>query len=180
MTIRDLSVIEGLDPKTIEEALMVLRQESDRGAVLVAIAILDSVFASRLEQLLSKGSSGARSRLLTRSLNSFASKVDLAYCIGMIPRMLYEDIRLLNKLRNRCAHEWGDFRVTQEIVDIYIEPMVMKRALNAANKVMPALLPEGSPPKQIMVSTLAALVTLANLFKPLPKFAVDAVSGDGT
>ena len=180
MTVRDLSIIEGLDPKTIEEALVVLRRESDRGAILVAIAILDSVFASRLEQLFSHGNSDARSRLLTRSFNSFASKVDLAYCVGMIPKMLYQDIRLLNKLRNQCAHEWGDFRITQQIVDTYIEPMVMKDVLNAANEVNPILFPPGCPPKQVLVSTLAALVTLANLFKPLPTVAAAEVPSDGT
>ncbi|WP_363799860.1 hypothetical protein ABU614_07050 [Lysobacter firmicutimachus] len=177
MTVRDLSVIKGLDPKTIEEALVVLRRESDRGAILVAIAILDSVFAGRLEQLLSHGNSDARSRLLTRSFNSFASKVDVAYCIGMIPKLLYQDIRLLNKLRNQCAHEWGDFRVTQQIVDAYIEPMGMKHALDAANEVNPILFPPGCPPRQILISTLAALITFANLFKPLPRAAVTESTG---
>lgn len=179
MTVRDLSIIDGLDPKTIEEALAVLRRESDRGAVLVAIAILDSVFASRLEQLFSHGNSDARSRLLTRSFNSFASKVDLAYCVGMIPKQLYQDIRLLNKMRNQCAHEWGDFRITQQIVDTYIEPMMMKHALNAADEVQPILFPPGCAPKQVLVSTLAALITFANLFKPLPKAAVTEGTGDG-
>lgn len=179
MTVHDLSIIEGLDPKTVEGALVVLRRESDRGAILVAIAILDSVFASRLQQLLSHGNSDARARILTRSFNSFASKVDMAYCIGMIPKPLYQDIRLLNKLRNQCAHEWGDFRITQQIVDTYIEPMVMKQALNAANEVNPILFPPGCLPKQVLVSTLAALVTFANLHRPLPSVAGEESASEG-
>ena len=166
MTVHDLSLLEDIEPKTIEEALGVLRGESDRGAILVAVAVLDTIFTNRLQQLLGHGTAKARERLLARSLSSFSAKVDLAFCIGIIPSPLYQDIQLLNKLRNRCAHDWGSFTVTEEVITTFIEPMAMKRAINAANEVKPIFFPAGTSPKRVMVSTLAALITLANLMKP--------------
>ena len=166
MTVHDLSLLKDLDPAKVQRAIGVLSKESDRGAILVAIAILDSIFTNRVEQLLCHGSEAARTRLTGRSLNSFASKVDLAYCIGIIPAPLYHDIQLLNKLRNRCAHDWDDFALDQSILDKYVDPMAIKRALNAANEVEPILFPPGCTPKLVLVRTLAALVTFANLMKP--------------
>ena len=166
MTVHDLSLLKDVEPSTIQEALGVLRGESDRGAILVAVAVLDTVFTNRIEQLLGHGTTKARDRLLSRSLSSFSAKVDLAFCVGIIPSQIYQDIQLLNKLRNRCAHDWGGFVVTDEVIATFIEPMAMKRALNAANEVKPILFPPGTSPKQVMVSTLAALITLANLMKP--------------
>lgn len=166
MTVHDLSLLKDIEPSTVQEALGVLRGESDRGAILVAVAVLDTIFANRIEQLLGHGTAKARERLLGRSLSSFSAKVDLAFCVGIIPPQLYQDIQLLNKLRNRCAHDWGGFTVTEEVIATFIEPMAMKRAINAANEVKPIFFPPGTSPKQVMVSTLAALITLANLMKP--------------
>jgi len=90
---------------------------------------------------------------------------------------MYQDIQLLNKLRNRCAHGWGNFVVTNEIVTQYIEPMAMKRAINAANDVNPIFFPPVTRPKTILVGTLAALVTLANLMKPFSSKAETNDSG---
>jgi hypothetical protein len=134
----------------------------------VAVAILDTVFSNRVEQLLGRGTAKARERLLGRSLSSFSAKVDLSFCLGIIPAPLHQDIQLLNKLRNRCAHDWNSFAVTEEIISLYIEPMAMKRAINAANEIEPIFFPPSAAPKSILVSTLAALITLASLMKPSP------------
>jgi hypothetical protein len=103
-----------------------LSKESDRGLVLGAIAIIDDSLTIKLEQVLSAGSKAARRRLLAApfgALSGFMSKVDLAFCLGLYSRALYEDIRLLNRLRNRCAHEWRSFKIDAEIVQQYLRPM---------------------------------------------------------
>lgn len=180
MTVHDLSLLKDIEPQTIEEALSVLRGESDRGAILVAVAVLDTIFTNRVQQLLGHGTAKARERLLSRSLSSFSAKVDLAFCIGIIPPQLYQDIQLLNKLRNRCAHDWGNFTVTEDIIATFIEPMAMKRAINAANEVKPIFFPPGTSPKRVMVSTLAALVTFANLMKPSRPVSDQQTPRDGS
>lgn len=177
MTVHDLSLLQDIEPSTVEEALTVLRGESDRGAILVAIAILDAVFTNRLEQLFSRGTTTARARLIGRTLSPFSAKVDLAFCIGIIPSPVYQDIQLLNKLRNRCAHGWGNFKVTNDVIAEFIEPMAMKRALNAANEVNPILFPLGATPKKVMLSTLAALITFVNLTKPSPSASDQRAAG---
>jgi hypothetical protein len=42
-------------------------------------------------------------------LGSFSAKIDLAYRLGFISARLCSDLHLLRKIRNRFAHEHGDF-----------------------------------------------------------------------
>jgi hypothetical protein len=158
------AMLQHLDPELVSNAVAGLRRESDRGVILVAGAILDTILADRLDRLLCHGDNKARDRLLARS--SFSVKLDLAFCLGLIPRPVFHDVQLLNKLRNKCAHEWEHFDVTEKVITEYIQPMNMKRALDAANEVKPILFPAGANPKEILVRTLAALVTFANLANP--------------
>ena len=169
MTKRDLSVLEGLDQKSIDSYMKTLSKESHRGSILVSIAILDAMLKARLKQLLDRGNSEARDRLLSPPLgrlSSFSAKVDFAFCIGLLPRPMYDDIRLLNKLRNQCAHDWEAFEFTEEIFDKFVQPMNMKRALDAANEEQPIIFPPGMGPSTRFVKTMAAMITFANLWKP--------------
>jgi DNA-binding MltR family transcriptional regulator len=160
VTIRDVALLEGLDQGAILDAIKVLRDESDRGAILVAVSVLDGVFENRLRQLLDRGNAEAQARLLKGplgALSTFSSKVDLAYCIGMIPPQLYGDIRLLKKLRNYCAHHWEEFLISRDVLDRFINPMKIKKALDAARICFPPF-----RPRDEAVGALAALITIAN------------------
>ena len=98
---KDLKLLESFDKATSNKFFESLKRESDRGAVLVSIAILDEIITARLIQLLNKGNSESRDRLLKPPLGSvsgFASKIDLAFCVGLIPESFYNDIRSLNRL----------------------------------------------------------------------------------
>jgi hypothetical protein len=164
MTKQQSTMLQHLDPALVSNAVDGLRLESDRGVILVAGAIVDTILADRLDRVLRHGDSKARGRLLTRS--SFSVKLDLAFCLGLIPPQVFHDLQLLNKLRNRCAHEWEHFDVTKEVISKYIQPMHMKRALDAANEVKPILFPVGAGPREMLVKTLASLATFANLANP--------------
>ncbi|PNH95079.1 hypothetical protein [Vibrio diazotrophicus] len=83
----------------------VLIQESDRGCALMAVAYIDELLIGLLkshfvdDDTVSKrvlGSGG--------SLDSFASRVDMAYLLGLLPKNVVNDLNILRKIRNDFAH----------------------------------------------------------------------------
>jgi DNA-binding MltR family transcriptional regulator len=82
-----------------------MRSESDRGAVLVAAAYIDEA----LEDLLFVhfvDDKKVAERLLTYPgpCSTLASRCDLAYCLGLLGKDIYTDIRTIIKIRNYFAH----------------------------------------------------------------------------
>jgi len=129
-------LIHQFESKHIKQCMESFKSESARGTVLVSIAILDKIVENRLTSVLSKGNSRARERLVRPplgALSGFSSKVDFLYCSGLMPSAIYGDIRLLNKLRNKCAHGWEHFEMTSEIFDEYVKPMFIARSLKAGD-----------------------------------------------
>lgn len=43
------------------------------------------------------------------SLNAFSTKADLAYCLGLIPKWVYQNLRLVAEIRNVVAHRIDDY-----------------------------------------------------------------------
>jgi len=132
----EAKLIRQFEQQHIKQCIDSFKAESDRGTVLVSIAILDKIVENRLISVLSKGNSKARDRLLRPplgALSGFSSKVDFLYCSGLMPNAEYGDFRLLNKLRNKCAHGWEHFEMTTEIFDEYVKPMFIARSLKAGD-----------------------------------------------
>jgi hypothetical protein len=73
MTKQQSTMLQHLDPALVSNAVDGLRLESDRGVILVAGAIVDTILADRLDRVIRHGDSKARGRLLTRS--SFSVKL---------------------------------------------------------------------------------------------------------
>ncbi|MFH1195281.1 MAG: MltR family transcriptional regulator [bacterium] len=86
-----------------------LQEESPRAAVIIAGAYLDE----QLRQLIlgsfvnkSKGEElvGSESKI-DRPLSSFSSRINLAYCLGLIDKRTYDDLNIIRKIRNKFAHK---------------------------------------------------------------------------
>lgn len=79
--------------------------ESERSIGIVSICILDQ----QLEKLISSHFiKNAQVSSLFKSehiLQTFYAKTNIAYFSGLIPKWLYEDLRILGKIRNKFAHE---------------------------------------------------------------------------
>lgn len=100
-------VIKGdADKEIIEE----IQRESDRGAIIVGVSLLEV----RLEELLRTRMSAAALEVVGKNvfsgsgpLSSFSAKIDLGFLLQLYP---YETYRLLDKvrrIRNTAAHKWG-------------------------------------------------------------------------
>jgi len=82
-------------------------QESDRGAVLSAAAVLED----RLEEIIKTFLRDCKSSLklldgFNAPIGTFSSKILLAHALGLIQDNEFQQIELLRKIRNQFAHTW--------------------------------------------------------------------------
>jgi len=83
-----------------------LGSETDRGCALTAAAYLDAELQSLLRNYLVDDADVAEHLFAPdRPLGSFAGRIDLAYMLGLIPRLAARDLHLIRKIRNDFAHE---------------------------------------------------------------------------
>ncbi len=89
-----------------------LAEESDRGAVIVAAAILEDDLAEILEKLLIANHMPEKHRKemfdLNGPLSSFSSKMLICYGFGLISKDVFDDLTKIRRLRNRFAHSSED------------------------------------------------------------------------
>lgn len=91
---------------TMKKLLAELSHESDRAAVIVGAAFIDSLLRERICSRLLPAESGTEDTLFdpTRPLGSFGSRIDLAYRMRIISSEFARALKRLAKLRNQCAH----------------------------------------------------------------------------
>ena len=107
----------------------VLNNESDLACVLIATSYLDYALASLLKRHFIE--SNIVDKLLDPprgSLSTFASRSDLAYSLGLIPKGLYQNLEIIGKIRNTFAHSYLslglDDSEISSLVDSLIPPTI--------------------------------------------------------
>ena len=106
-----------------DENKLDLIDESDRGAVIVAAAILEDELDELLKGIIqsNKITKKALGEMfnLNGPLSNFSSKALICYGFGLISKDIFNDLTKIRKLRNKFAHSSGevDF-LTKEIGDI--------------------------------------------------------------
>src|SRR5262245_59615110 len=93
--------------RTLGTFLHEFAKESDRGAALVAAAMLDE----RLKEILSAFlvTSKASEDLLegfTAPLGTFSARASAAFAMGLLQENEFKEITLIRKIRNEFGHEW--------------------------------------------------------------------------
>ena len=104
MDTRDLDEALGLVPGLVS----ILRQESDRGCILVASAMVETELEAHILRRLwpcDRKSDELLSRSMSAPISSFSSKINLAYRIGLIPESERNICHQLRELRNASAHD---------------------------------------------------------------------------
>lgn len=84
-----------------------LSQESDRGAALVGAAFLDHLLAALIEGFLIDDRKSLKDVLEGHfaPLSSLASRISMAFSLGLISEDEQHDLDLIRKVRNVFAHE---------------------------------------------------------------------------
>jgi len=94
-----------------------LNKESERGTVLIASSYIDDLLKQMIEAFFvdvdEKGS------LLKSSgpLGAFSSRIDAAYCCGLLSQAEQKDCHIIRSVRNRFAHEVEMSFADQSVAD---------------------------------------------------------------
>ncbi|MGH9872298.1 MAG: hypothetical protein ACRD9S_07510 [Pyrinomonadaceae bacterium] len=107
----------------------VLNEESDLACVLIATSYLDYALASLLKRHLIE--SEIVNKLLESprgAISTFATRCDVAYSLGLIPKSLYRNLETIGKIRNAFAHSYLSIALdsgdTAKLVSSLIPPTV--------------------------------------------------------
>jgi DNA-binding MltR family transcriptional regulator len=89
-----------------------LHKESDRSAVLIAVSYFDEILKAHLLKHFCKGNNKAREELFDFNgpFASFSAKIEVLFCFGHLNRVFRDDLHIMRKLRNHCAHCWDEFK----------------------------------------------------------------------
>lgn len=81
-------------------------EPSDRAIAIVGPAFLDTLITDLLTNFLVDDADEVE-RLLRPdgAMGTFGAKISACYCLGLIPDVIKDDLRLVAKIRNRFAHE---------------------------------------------------------------------------
>ncbi|WP_277374328.1 hypothetical protein [Pseudomonas sp. AA-38] len=118
-----------------------LKEESDRGCVIVSAAILDDILSQLLKRRLAP-SLEKKDELLddgSAAFSTFSARINLAYRVGLVRSNVRATLHLLRKIRNDFAHISDPktfdshsvksrvheiFTLNKEIMDSFSESMI--------------------------------------------------------
>ena len=116
-----------------------LQQETDRGVALVGAAFLDDAVRALIRAALIKESETA-DRLFEypRPLATFDARIDVAYCMGLIGKAMYQDLGLIRDIRNRFAHQHHPASFEEiELPQLCEQLQAARSIVNSVNFIVP-------------------------------------------
>jgi len=140
-----------------------LQVESDRGAVLVAAALLDAALEKAIRARLVDPYRG-NDRLFdvpNAPLQSFSSKIEMAFRIGIIVEGMAKALHIFRKIRNDCAHSSDYYTFADKNVFERIRSLMFK------NKDLYKWIkgPEAPRDQEVNEGWIAKTLTLRNEFE---------------
>ena len=116
--------------KEVQALYDVVNEEPDLPCVLVSTSFLDQCLASLLERHFIK-SNTAKSMLDPRggSLGTFSARADLCYCLGLIPKGLFQNLRTIGEIRNRFAHSYLSLSFDESEIRKFCESLTLPGAV---------------------------------------------------
>ena len=152
------------DDTHVDKFIRQSESESDRSVVLISAAFIDSLLEDKLKLIFGKGNSLSREKLfsVTGPFGSLSSKTEALYCAGKIPKNAYDDINIVRKIRNVCAHQWVDFSFIGDIDNNFISKL--KNTLFFESYLSENNLPPIHPRSKFTL-TVCALILILNIDK---------------
>lgn len=82
-----------------------LEKESDRAIAVIVGCLIDNLLEKLLRTFYIKDQQVKRLFTNDHILQTFFAKINIAYFSGLIPQIIYHDLKLIGEIRNRFAHE---------------------------------------------------------------------------
>jgi DNA-binding MltR family transcriptional regulator len=108
-----------------------LQKESQRGGVLLGAAFLDEQLRQLLEAFLIDHS--ASGKLLEGGamapLGSFSSRINMAFCLGLISKDIHGDLHIIREIRNEFAHSLHGLTFANEKIQTLVSKLKWPKKL---------------------------------------------------
>ena len=106
-----------------------LKKESDRAKLILIASWIDHFLNVKIQNEFSKGNKKARKHLFSANgpFASLSSKLNFAFCAGWIDSDVYHDIKIIKKLRDRCAHSIDNISFNEEKMRKKIEEFLVPK-----------------------------------------------------
>lgn len=99
-----------------------LSKESDRAIAIIAVCLFDNLLEKIIQASYVKNPQVKSLFKNDHILQSFFAKINIAYFSGLIPDVIYHDLKLICEIRNRFAHALiADLKFTDEDISQRIE-----------------------------------------------------------
>ncbi len=98
-----------------------VEQKNDRGVAITCASMVEDRLKWVLERNVMEGvPASSRKFVLGGSgpLQSYAAKVEVGCCFGIVPLSLREELRLIGKIRNKFAHSFRQVRFTDPEITV--------------------------------------------------------------
>ena len=108
-----------------------MEQDSDRALVIICACLLDNLLEKLIRASYVKDSQVKSLFKNDHILQSFFAKINIAYFSGLIPKVIYHDLKLICEIRNKFAHEvtaslnFNSKIISQRISSCEIRPKTM-------------------------------------------------------
>lgn len=124
-SLRDLSNVDDLDPH-IQDMLHELDNQSDRGAALIATAMVDVALARlmRCRIIHYKDVSEIVFKREGAPLSTFSSRIKVARAFGVIGQLTEEHLETVRRIRNQFAHSPLKIDFTNKLIADEIEKLL--------------------------------------------------------
>lgn len=98
-----------------------LMKETPRAAAIVGAAFIDGWLRRLLENMMVNNPKVIEELLGSEKkadspLSTFSARIKAAYCLGLVSENEYNDLNLVRKIRNKCAHRLHDFSFDEELI----------------------------------------------------------------
>lgn len=105
--------------KDFVEFLDHLRQESERGQVLISASVLDDLLVKALQAFLIEGHSAEKLlNAFNAPLGTFSARIEATHAMGIISDEERHDATVIRKIRNEFAHTLAISFADQRIKDL--------------------------------------------------------------
>jgi DNA-binding MltR family transcriptional regulator len=118
--------------KKAEDFYKAINEGSDLACVVISASYLDQCLASLLQKYFIESRISANVLDPKNGhLGTFSSRTDLSYCLGLIPKNLYQNLRVIAKICNAFAHIYPSKRFADPDVVNLCESLTFPRKCKA-------------------------------------------------
>lgn len=132
-----------------QELAEAMKTDSDRAVAIVGAALVEDRLADGLERFM-RPDKKTFERLtdFTGPLGSFSQKSSMAYMLGLVSKMAFEDLEVMRKIRNKFAHS---------LAIASFETPVIKSKLNSLQLYRSHVVERSIEPNAFVVSLVPAI-----------------------